>query len=69
MSDKDDWKGEALIKRKPTKAEQYTRGQSAIQGMAHRRRQANGCNMSRANGGLARSFRAWSLEAVTGDQK
>jgi len=63
VSDKDDWKGEALITRRPTRAEQYTRGQSAVQTAVHKNRQANGANMSRAGGSWAKRIRSACIEA------
>lgn len=62
----DTWKGEALIKRKPTRAEQYSRGQSAVQTVAHKRRQAEGTSMSKANGAWSRSIKAAVIEAGKG---
>lgn len=59
----EDWKGEALITRKPTRAEQYTRGQSAVQCMAHKRRTAAGTNMSKAGGAWSRRIKSSCIEA------
>jgi hypothetical protein len=61
----DEWKGEAFITRKPTKAEQYHRGQSAVQCVAHKRRQAAGTNMSKAGGAWARRIHSSVIEAGT----
>lgn len=65
----DHWKGEAIIKRKPTRAEQYTRGQSAVQCMAHKRRQAEGTNMSKSGGAWARKIHGSVIEAGKGGGK
>lgn len=62
----DDWKGEALIKRRPTRAEQYTRGQSAVQALAHKRRQAAGTNMSKSGGAWIRRIKSSVIEAGQG---
>lgn len=59
----DDWKGEAFIKRKPTKTEQYARGQSAVQTVIHKNRQAAGSNMSRTGGSWAKRIRSACIEA------
>lgn len=64
----DDWKGEAHIRKRPTKAEQYTRGQSAVQVVAHKRRQAEGTNMSKAGGSWSRKIRASVIEAGKGNK-
>lgn len=65
----DDWKGEALIKRRPTRAEQYSRGQSAVQIAAHKRRSANGTNMSKMGGAWVRRIHASVIEASAGRGK
>jgi len=62
----EDWKGESLIRRRPTKAEQYARGQSAVQVVAHKKRQAEGTNMSRIGPGWAARIRSAVIEASTG---
>ena len=59
----DDWKGEAIIKRKPTRAEQIARGQSAVQSHVHNHRTAEGSNMSKAGGTWARRIKAACIEA------
>lgn len=38
MTAPDDWKCESLINRRPTKAEHYSRGQSAEQSAVHKRK-------------------------------
>jgi len=42
----DAWKSEARIRHKPTKEEQYTRGQSAVQCLAHRPHQTEARSMT-----------------------
>jgi hypothetical protein len=57
-----DWRGSDLIKINPTKADQYRAGQSFVQTLAHRRRQADGTNMSRAGGRWAKATKALCIE-------
>ncbi|MFN3724513.1 MAG: hypothetical protein ACK4VZ_15910 [Paracoccaceae bacterium] len=61
-------KGEALIKRKPTRAEQYSRGQAAVQSAAYKRRTNAGSNMSKAGGAWSRKIKATEIEAGKGSK-
>jgi hypothetical protein len=64
--DRDDWKGESLIKRKPTREQQFLRGQSVMANLAHKKRQKNGTNMSKSGGVWVRRIRAAVIEARCG---
>ena len=59
----EDWKGEALIRRRPTKAEQYSRGMSAVKSADAKRKQANGTNPGKVGTVWARRINASCIEA------
>jgi len=59
----DEWKGEALIKRRPTRAEQYSRGMSAVQSANAKIRLANGTNPAKQGGAWARRINSSCIEA------
>lgn len=56
----DDWKGEGLISAKPkTREERISLNLSAASSIAHRRRQAKGCNPSRSKEPWSISIARW----------
>lgn len=59
----DDWKGEDKIRRRPTKAEQYSRGMSAVKQADARRKQGNGSNPAKTGSTWARRINAACKEA------
>lgn len=59
----DDWKGEALIKRRPTRAEQYSRGMSAVKAADAKRRQAQGTNPAKMRTTWAKRIHSSVIEA------
>lgn len=66
----DDWKGEHLISAKPKSPEERSLiTRSAASGISNRKRQALGCNQSRAGGPWARSMMVFHSYGKKGSPK
>ena len=66
----DDWKGEHHLRIKVSKEQRYVDDQRVIQKVVHKKRQAEGRNMSRSGGIWATSIRLWhKIGKIEGGKK